>query len=1553
LRRANLRLVSVLLTFVMIFGLLPVDVFADEPDGYKGYEPEYEQEYVPELEPEEEDEYEYEYEDEYEYDYEYDYEYEYEYEPEDEEYVPEVPEPVEPVLPLPTLPALPVEPVENYTPFSGAANYVYITFEGYNLGHGLYIEPRRVDLNRLAAPTVWDVSEYLSDCCFWLEWSFDWQGQQLNNVHGIGRGYVNLPRYLTDFEFGEFSVLPCCVPPVGGAVGTGIFVMPFGTNVHWEVTINHELGSRGGEDFLSSGEVIRWQASVTHQLPNMGMPAGSDLGIWSGWLPPLYEHADKSELIRAMFGYAATHSARQAALAVIGNPLATQNRVDTVTCWLWCGAEAESSGPAAISVAAPWADYTVRGGEYAITAVILDDNGIPLPDAEPIFTFFCGNADADTFVRDGVLHISRQQGLGTIFLEVSYGGWLYYIVEITVNASSSLEEAVQKLESHSFAAITQSWAGNSAATRAMAINAVSRQVEELLDGTNISFSSVESISFDYFDIGGVAADYFCFTVVGLAARGGDSFDVRISVNISVAHAPAVGINLTTYPDFNFVLVDSSLQFFAEVLPLGIPQGVRWEVSGHYGAAVDGFGLLTVRGVPNGTELIVTAAAEAEDIRGEPLTASLSVTVVDEIIEWSGAGTAGSPFLIGTKAQLELLAYRVNTSPLPSIGAGAGEAAFAGVHFRLTDDIELDYGWQPIGAPFIATSWVHPNRHHGASFEGIFDGAGHTVSFAHGSQPLFGAVWLTAEIRNLNIYGPYIAGHGLIAGVAAQMAFGMAGVHYPLVDNVRILSGTTIRGSGISGTDGFRPQQLRITNSVVEAGVRIGFSEYYGAPFDHNRAYFAHEAGAGPGVGSFVSGLAGYIDNSVSYATVYGHPNVRNVGGLVGYKQQSMRTFEITNSAFHGTIIAPDSVHVGGILGGGYDAPNPRNSTLNGQLGGIWAAPNSPGANISGSTVTGTIIGYDYVGGIIGGEFVNQMWSTGSTRGGAQHVVERNRFEGRVDARRRGTRRSGGVFGYVRSLNRNNVISDNVYLIGATPLYGLGQVSIVDTVYENPAEVYGTAYFDTRGWSPTVVAGHMLGVGGAVRANYYREDDPIGSHMYRLVRADASIIVEVDRASLRAAISDARRRTEVNYNPFNWPDKVDAYRHAAEVYSDTGASQAAVTAAANALLAALNSLQPRGLVRTVTVSVTDPNARAGQRGVFLPSVRKEINPGETAYSLLRRVGLNIVSTGAAPATMYVVSIDGWGEFSDGALSGWMYAVNGVFPSFSAGLFELNCGDDLRWLFTRDLGRDLNAPMAPCRDALDEQLARVLGLDEARYTRESWLAILEAQAFAQDVRDTPAAPQAVIDDAAERLRAAIDGRVAVRNIRQTLHRDTKELRMEVSEDANRVEAVLSVKLVHEILRYGLALTVHSDIAVITLDADTLTGLVYGMADDVRVVIIAERIEGSLFSFSVMVGEYAVTDFDGEVRVSVPYRSALRARYRYRLTVYHLADSGEATEMQDAVYYRGTMSFTTTHFSLFLISERSGEPETNRYGNGLLRFILDSKMRQIILLLQFYES
>ena len=55
--------------------------------------------------------------------------------------------------------------------------------------------------------------------------------------------------------------------------------------------------------------------------------------------------------------------------------------------------------------------------------------------------------------------------------------------------------------------------------------------------------------------------------------------------------------------------------------------------------------------------------------------------------------------------------------------------------------------------------------------------------------------------------------------------------------------------------------------------------------------------------------------------------------------------------------------------------------------------------------------------------------------------------------------------------------------------------------------------------------------------------------------------------------------------------------------------------------------------------------------------------------------------------YVEGIGNLYEFDGGALSGWMYRVNGTFPNKGCSAVAAAPGDRVEWVYTCDLGRDV--------------------------------------------------------------------------------------------------------------------------------------------------------------------------------------------------------------------------------------------------------------------------
>lgn len=98
--------------------------------------------------------------------------------------------------------------------------------------------------------------------------------------------------------------------------------------------------------------------------------------------------------------------------------------------------------------------------------------------------------------------------------------------------------------------------------------------------------------------------------------------------------------------------------------------------------------------------------------------------------------------------------------------------------------------------------------------------------------------------------------------------------------------------------------------------------------------------------------------------------------------------------------------------------------------------------------------------------------------------------------------------------------------------------------------------------------------------------------------------------------------------------------------------------------------------TVTVSVSVSSSEVGNpvssSGTFT------FNKGATAYDALCALGLSVNASNTSMG-VYVAAIGGLAEKEHGGKSGWMYAVNGVNPNYSAGGYKLQDGDSVSWYY----------------------------------------------------------------------------------------------------------------------------------------------------------------------------------------------------------------------------------------------------------------------------------
>ncbi len=100
------------------------------------------------------------------------------------------------------------------------------------------------------------------------------------------------------------------------------------------------------------------------------------------------------------------------------------------------------------------------------------------------------------------------------------------------------------------------------------------------------------------------------------------------------------------------------------------------------------------------------------------------------------------------------------------------------------------------------------------------------------------------------------------------------------------------------------------------------------------------------------------------------------------------------------------------------------------------------------------------------------------------------------------------------------------------------------------------------------------------------------------------------------------------------------------------------------------------------------------GVILEKTEYVLRPDDTVFDILKRTvrhnQIHMEYQGADEniyKSVYIQGINHLYEFSAGPLSGWMYAVNKEHPDYGVNRYELEDGDEIKFEYTIDLGRDL--------------------------------------------------------------------------------------------------------------------------------------------------------------------------------------------------------------------------------------------------------------------------
>ena len=238
------------------------------------------------------------------------------------------------------------------------------------------------------------------------------------------------------------------------------------------------------------------------------------------------------------------------------------------------------------------------------------------------------------------------------------------------------------------------------------------------------------------------------------------------------------------------------------------------------------------------------------------TKDITVSIVLDVLDWSGLGTVDEPYLIYNIDQMNLLATNVN-----------GGNEYEGVYFKLMDD--LNYGGDSTGGDVSYENYTTVGS--STTFQGIFDGNEKTISGivikqgnSNLSQGIFGYI-NGAKIKNLTLSNSYIRGQYYVGGIVGSAGYDNGAT----IENCRVVN-TMIYGKervgGIVGN-----AKADITNCHVGSDVQLHPHTY-----DEGREYFG--------------GIVGYSNSSVIRGCTSGvsitkgsndYSRMQYVGGILG------------------------------------------------------------------------------------------------------------------------------------------------------------------------------------------------------------------------------------------------------------------------------------------------------------------------------------------------------------------------------------------------------------------------------------------------------------------------------------------------------------------------------------------------------------------------------------------------------------------------------------------------------------------------------------------------
>lgn len=159
-----------------------------------------------------------------------------------------------------------------------------------------------------------------------------------------------------------------------------------------------------------------------------------------------------------------------------------------------------------------------------------------------------------------------------------------------------------------------------------------------------------------------------------------------------------------------------------------------------------------------------------------------------------------------------------------------------------------------------------------------------------------------------------------------------------------------------------------------------------------------------------------------------------------------------------------------------------------------------------------------------------------------------------------------------------------------------------------------------------------------------------------------------------------------------PEASDAPQETAPSVQENQPEQTAQGPAADGTLTCTISISCETLLSRLDELDPEKVELVPEDGWILAPATVEFTEGQSVFDvLLDTVKANAIHMEYQNTPMYQSAyIEGIGnlyEFDCGALSGWMYRVNGWFPNYGCSRYTVESGDVIEWMYTCDLGSDI--------------------------------------------------------------------------------------------------------------------------------------------------------------------------------------------------------------------------------------------------------------------------